>query len=55
MEIRKEQSADVSASSLGKQSGTTQGLEAPPVPFVTANHVERAAGSDAALKHFDRE
>lgn len=55
MEIRKEQSADVSASSLGKQSGTTQGLEAPPVPFVTANRVERAAGSDAALKHFDRE
>lgn len=55
MEIRREQSADVSASSLGKQSGTTQSTEAPPVPFVTTNHIEGAAGSDAALKHFDRE
>ena len=41
------QSADVSASSSGKQSGTTQErFEAPPVPHVTTNRIVRAAEWD---------
>lgn len=54
------QSADVGGSSSRRQSGTTQSASMLYVCcffffcFVTPNHIMRAAGPDAALKHFDR-